>query len=287
MKKAIVTLAIGEKYIKLFDQFCRKNWTNYCKKYDFDLIVIKKYLDGSDRAIKRSPAWQKLLICSQDWSIKYDHLVWIDADILINYENADDICKNIPINKISAVEAWSIPNRRVHDISLKRLYNYWDKVGIEYINNFEPDLYYKKRGIFTGNGIEAVMQTGVFACSPTYHKDLFEHIYYSYEDTHGAEWNYEMPAMSYEIIKNNLQNWIIPEFNYCVTDIASAYYPFIFQNDKFDVLETVSKLIGRRDLYLKSNKIAALKNIFELGYFIHFAGCSSWMRLLHNNINIK
>ena len=38
MKKAIVTLATGQKYEKMFDDYCRANWQEYCDTYDYELI---------------------------------------------------------------------------------------------------------------------------------------------------------------------------------------------------------------------------------------------------------
>ena len=100
----------------------------------------------------------------------------------------------------------------------------------------------------------------------------FEYIYNSYEDKHGAEWNYEMPAMSYEIIKNNFHHWIRPEYNICVSSITAAFYPFIFHINNSDKVY--------------SQEILALKNLYELGYFIHFAGCSRLMKPLYFYIKI-
>jgi len=260
-KKAIVTIAIGKQYLDMFESLCKKHWMQYCGKHKFDLIVIKNPLDGSERAMNRSIAWQKLLILSQEWSQHYDQIVWIDTDILINLNNALDICQNIPIDKVSAVEAWSIPSRHIHDIALKRLYQSWDSQGVKYVDNLSPRLYYQNRGIDNAQDLDAVVQTGVFICSPSYHRQIFEHIYHTYEDKHGAEWNYEMPAMSYEIIKNNLHNWINPEYNFCVSNLTAAFYPFIFHNNTSTEID----------------QLIALKNIYDLGYFVHFAGCSSYM----------
>jgi hypothetical protein len=288
-KKAIVTLAIGEKYIQMFENICRKNWANYCEKFDYDLIVISKSLDESTRSVKRSPAWQKLLICSQDWSLQYDQLVWVDADILINHAHSPDICAGTPIDRISAVETYSIPDRRIHDISLKRLYDAWDLNGVKYIDNLSPSKYYSNRGINLLEGLDSVVQTGVFVCSPQYHRQFFEHVYNSYEDEHGSEWNYEMPALSYEILKNNLQNWLDPKFNYCVMNIYSAYYPFIFNRDEHlnffkKGFDRLVRKMGVEDRFIENDKILALKNIYDLGFFIHFAGCSSLMSPLAKSI---
>lgn len=288
-KKAIVTLAIGDRYIEMFDGMCRDGWSKYCEKFGYDLIVIKEFLDASERAKKRSPAWQKLLICSQDWARNYDQLVWVDTDVLINFNSAEDICKNTPIEKISAVETWSIPSRQVHDISLKRLYESWDSQGIKYIDNLLPRLYYQNRGIDVEPDIDSVVQTGVFVCSPSHHRELFEHIYNSYEDSHGADWNYEMPAMSYEIIRNNLQHWIGPEYNFCVSNLTVAFYPFLFHNQGQMGLHKrfyrkIKSLAGLANTNIDRNELLALRNIFELGYFIHFAGCSSLMAPLHSHL---
>jgi len=270
----------------MFDTLCVKGWSNYCAKFGYDLIVIKKQLDLSDRSRRRSPAWQKLLICSQEWSKNYDQIVWLDTDILINLKYSGDICNQTPIEKVSAVETYSIPNRHVHDIALKRLYLDWDKKRIKYIDNAQPHQYYKNRGIKAIFEINEVVQTGVFVCSPAYHREIFEHIYYSYEDRNGPEWNYEMPAMSYEIIKNNLQNWIRPEYNFCVSNLTSAYYPFFFhESGKYNIhkklLRKAKSIILPGSSTLEKNQILALRNIFEMGYFIHFAGCASWMPVVH------
>ena len=121
MKKAIVTITIGEKYKNMFHKYCKENWQNYCEKYNYDLIVINNYLDNSERAKERSPAWQKLLILSQEWSNNYDQIVWIDTDIIINYQEAKDIASQVSIEKAVAVNEYSIPSKISHDISLKRL----------------------------------------------------------------------------------------------------------------------------------------------------------------------
>lgn len=247
MKKAIVTIAIGDKYLAIFNNVCYENWNIYCDKFGYHLIVIAHPLDYSERASNRSPAWQKLLILSQPWSNDYERIVWIDLDVIINNNNAYDICDAVPVDKVGAVDAYSIPTKEIHDIALCQLYDYWKSCSIPFLDNKTPSKYYTNRGI-NGEGLSYVVQTGVFACSPIHHKEIFEKIYYNYEDTHGAEWNYEMPAMSYELIKNNAVHWISPEFNFCVSNIEAAFYNGM-------------------------NPIEYLPQIYNLSIFMHFAGC--------------
>jgi CRISPR/Cas system-associated protein Cas5 (RAMP superfamily) len=78
MKKAIVTITLGETFKKMFNELCRENWQKYCDKYSYDLIIINEPLDTTERSKKRSPSWQKLLILSQDWSQNYERIVCLD-----------------------------------------------------------------------------------------------------------------------------------------------------------------------------------------------------------------
>ena len=119
--KAIVTLAIGKRYHDAWKETCEVNWGRYAKKHGYDLICISEPLDTSERARKRSPAWQKCLILSQDFSARYKRIVWIDADILINSAAAPDICEGIPLEKVAAVEEMSLPTPELHKEALKRL----------------------------------------------------------------------------------------------------------------------------------------------------------------------
>ena len=91
--KVLVTFAIGNKYRDLFHQYAKDGFLAYCKKFGYDLICITESLDQSERAQKRSPAWQKLLILSQPWSEKYERVLWMDTDIIINMKNAKDILR--------------------------------------------------------------------------------------------------------------------------------------------------------------------------------------------------
>ncbi|MFD2515635.1 hypothetical protein ACFSRY_17305 [Pontibacter locisalis] len=287
MRKAVVTLAIGEKYERMFEDYCKDNWQQYCDRFGYELIVITEPLDSSARANLRSPAWQKLLILSQDWSAEYDRVVWIDTDIVINNAYASDICEGVPIDKVGAVEAYSIPSREIHDITLERMYRYWDRENIKYLDNRTPKSYYTNRGL-PENSLKEVVHTGVFVCSPKYHREIFEYVYNNYEDARGAEWNYEMPMLSFELVKANLVHWISPRFNFAVLYVAAAYYPddllgFEKPQNKAEtsarsrsLLEKILHMAREQKPIniLEEREVKCLKNIYELSVFMHFAGCT-------------
>lgn len=264
-KKAIVTLAVGKRYEIMFHRVAEPSWRKYCEKFSYDMIVITQPLDLSERARNRSPAWQKLLILSQNWSSQYEKIVWLDTDILINAEHSGDITIDIPDDKVCGVEAYSIPAHKIHDIALTRCYEQWRKSGTKYLDSASPGLYYVNRGI-AGSDLDTVLQTGVFTCTQK-HKEIFEYIYHKYEDIHGSEWNYEMPAMSYELVKNNFVHWLPSEFNAVVPQYISAFYPFLFKEMLLD---------GSVDVE-NSLRFLALKNIYEISNFMHFAGCLHMM----------
>ena len=107
MKKAIVTLAIGEDYINRWRAFCEPNWKAYAKKYGYELIIFDKPLDNSIRASSRSAAWQKCLILDQVAVNKFDRVVWMDSDIVINDALALDIVSLVPKESIGGTDAFS------------------------------------------------------------------------------------------------------------------------------------------------------------------------------------
>ncbi|WP_114940466.1 hypothetical protein [Mucilaginibacter endophyticus] len=280
MRKALITLAIGEKFEQLFNEYCRANWQQYCDLFDFELIVITNALDKSELANTRSPSWQKLLILSQPWSLEYDRIVWVDSDVVINCEYASDITQGVPLDKVGCVDQYSMPTPDIFKLSLERLYKSWDKNNIKYLSNLSAGSYYSNRGI-PGDDLNHVIQAGIFVCSPKFHKEIFEKVYYQYDDKSGGG-NYENPALSYELLRANLVFWLPCRFNFCVINIISAFYPHILHERKSVFFEfysrVVRKLTGKHaEQKASKEKIDCLKNIYDLSIFMHFASCSELM----------
>jgi len=107
------------------------------------------------------------------------------------------------------------------------------------------------------------------------HKEILEKVYHNYEDNRPAYWHYEMRPLSYELIRQNMVEWLDMRFNYVVENqkafnylhrypknivqrifrgIKIKYYPFILWT---------GLVAWEEELILKS---------FNEGYFIHFAG---------------
>ncbi len=266
-KYAIVTLTIGEKYQNLFKKYSYDSFYKYSKNLNADLIIIENPLDDSEVARKRSPAWQKLLILSQEWASQYEQILWIDSDVVINTKNAKNIFNEVPAEKVGGVDAYKIPNEKDYLLGLNRLYKYWETNNINYLSNLSPYEYYLNRGIKTDEEIDQVLHTGVFICSPKFHKDIFLEIYSSNNPIEDSSGNYEMPNMSIKLIEDNLITWLDPKYNYCVNEIIASDYP---------------ELIEKNSLF-KSRKLKkGINEIFLKGQFIHFAGCTKYMKYLKN-----
>ena len=272
--KAIVTLAVGESYVQAWQQTCEANWRSYADKHGFDLICIDHALDSSMRAQKRSPAWQKCLILSQDFARDYERIVWVDSDVLINVVAAPNIDEGVPLDKVGAVEHVD------EEISLKRMYEFW---GATAIHNPTPQECYTNYGL--PSSFDHIVQTGILVLSPVYHRELLEKVYFGYEEKGGREWHMEMRPLSYELLKAGIVHWIDPRFNMLWPTELFKHYPFLVNSSASSttgsrVWRKLSRFIGRP--LAKDLRETCLTNSFLLSFFFHFGGTSlPEMRLVH------
>ena len=221
--KAIVTLAVGDRYLRHWRSTCEANWSAYGTKHGFDVICLDQPLDNSARARNRSPAWQKCLILGHDVLQKYERVVWVDSDVLINHHAAPAIDAGVPVERIGAVEEFTFTQDYgpyPHQL-LERLYSYWGKSII----NYSSKEYYTNYGLLSG--FDKVVQTGVLVLSPRHHRSLLEKVYYGHEEKGGPEWNNEMRPLSYELLKADAVHWIDPRFNLVWTYSLFLDYPFL------------------------------------------------------------
>ena len=83
----IVTVAIGNKYLDLWEKYAKLNWTTYCKRNNLGLIVITNDLIEKKNRFWKKPNWQKLLIgeyLKNKYSNQIKNVCYLDTDILIN-----------------------------------------------------------------------------------------------------------------------------------------------------------------------------------------------------------
>ena len=282
--KAIVTLAIGQRFINMWQDLCKANWQNYADKHGYDLICIDKPLDNSERAKQRSPAWQKCLILSQDFAQSYERIVWVDLDILINASNAPCIVEGVPKDKVGAVKDGSLFPGFNTQLTL-RCQSYHNQ---SYHNQSdlsqEPRDFYKSYGL--PDTYEEIINTGVLVLSPQDHRNLLEMVYYNYEEKGIPELNAENRPLSYELLKNNKVHWLDPRFNVSWANYLILHYPFLLST-----LETPESL-GERNIenivYSQLNSLIrnagatlCATTAFMNSFFLHFAGAYPNMDLVN------
>lgn len=272
ISKALVTIVVGEKYTSLWEKHARPSWLSYCEKYDYDLVVISEMIDKSERANGRSVSWQKCLILGHEKVRHYDVVVWMDSDIVINDLLAPDIVQKVPQGKVGCVDTYSFYTRENSTFLYDIFLNEWRVQKIHAIANRTGREFYQQYGINTDH--DDVVQAGVLVASPKFHHELFEQVYYNYEEKGGAEWNYEMRPLSYEIVNRNIHYFINERFNYNYDAFKKLYYPQLTK-EKGKVFSLNKKRI------LRESTSAAFVN----AYFLHFAGCMDEM--IHLNANVK
>ncbi|HUJ10301.1 MAG TPA: hypothetical protein VL171_09760 [Verrucomicrobiae bacterium] len=283
--KAIVTLAMGEPYQQHWKRRCESNWRAYASRHGFDLICIEQPLDNSERARKRSPAWQKCLILSQDFAQRYERIVWIDSDILINNHAAPAIDSGVPLEKVGAVEEypysreWHHYREAIHD----RIYEFFEGKAIR---NYTAPEYYTTYGFSAG--VDEVVNTGVLVLSPRHHRSLLERTYSNYEEKGGREWQMEMRPLSYELVKSDSVQWIDPRFNVMWPAVLFLHYPFLIKpraNHSFRA-RLKRKLATVLDLpSFTTMKQTCLTATYLNSFFLHFGGpAAGEMELIDPNI---
>jgi hypothetical protein len=84
--KWLVTIAIGDEYLKNWEMNFKFSWVEYADRYDLGILVVTNDLIDVSNEKWKKPTWQKLLIAS---NLKYfdrdiEVVCYLDTDILIN-----------------------------------------------------------------------------------------------------------------------------------------------------------------------------------------------------------
>ena len=263
--RALVTLVVGSDYQARFERYCRRNWTAYARRFGFDLVVFDSLLDTSPRASARPIYWQKNLVLQRRELAEYEQVAWIDSDIIINAEAAPSIFDNVPEERIGAVDEYRVPDAATYRKALALTYLRARRTGHPFLHNLTPEEYYRARGL---PAFGEVVQGGVIVSSPRHHRDVFCAVY-DHEDPGIPASNYEMGALSYEILRRDLVTWLDYRFNRLVM---------------FGVAEHLPKMgLAGEQVSLPSEPdyvTAIIAKLFASCYFLHFAGCQPLMKLL-------
>jgi hypothetical protein len=231
MKVLLVTIAIGDKYLTEYNNLFYESQKKYAFKNGYDFKVITDFLDTN---IKHSStvSFNKILVCSQEWSDEYDFIIFIDADILININSP-------PIHNYTDYgECIGIVNEYSQPTKEKRI-KLQEKMGWE----TNATDYYKLNGFDIQT--DFVFNSGVLVCQPKIHKDFLQNVYNKYikqSISNPRGFHFEQSSIGYELQTAN-------------------FYKIL--DNKFNALWGLTKI---------DNENSNLNDFFNENYFIHFAG---------------
>jgi hypothetical protein len=253
--KALVTIAIGDAYVQPWKLHCYPSWKRYADRHGYDIVLITTPLDSSPRATSRSPSWQRLLILHHPAVAKYDDVVWLDADIVINTETSPCVVAtsaSLASNEatIGAVTGSdSTTADPVLEAAVNRRQTYlrqtlnqgltWNKVYR--LNGFQTDL-------------DAGFNAGVMVVKPAQHRLVFQEVYESYQQTPHS-WLEGVP-LAYHLMSRQLVHHIPSAFNVNASQVFYEHYPFLLAAQSVD------------PVLMK----AVVATMLENSHFLHFLG---------------
>ncbi|MEO5337957.1 MAG: hypothetical protein H7841_13860 [Magnetospirillum sp. WYHS-4] len=260
--KALVTLAVGDDYVRSFVATASHTWNEYCNRHGYDLVMLTEPIDKSCDFSQKSIHWQKLLIGMVPQLRDYDWLVWVDGDILINYRQAPCIVSHMKEDKIGVVDASDdfhyaddVFNLHTRYLLLNACMARQLTGGPEKIIATDGDLreYHRMFG-FTGEAGRFI-NTGVLVFNPRRHADWLAEIYAKYPRNF---YDFENTPLSYEMQVADRAEYLDRRFNLAWAHEVARNYPFLFN---LEILKRNPEM-----LFLCAN--AAFRN----SWFLHFAG---------------
>jgi hypothetical protein len=207
MAVCIAIICIGEKYIQEFKTLFYPSVSRYASKYGYDVKIFESFLD-TNHATRDAISFQKCLTLSHPSMERYDQVLVLDADILI-----EDHAPAIPNtgDKIGIVNEAS--------------FSQYDKLKSVGFASYPTD-YYKLCGFSIST--DKILNTGMMICNPKKHGPVLKGIYDKYIsgcEGHPRGFHYEQSCIGYELQTQHMFT--------CV----STYWNCIFV--QYDILNTV------------------------------------------------
>ena len=121
-KEAFITMAIGDKYLELYNRYFRASQERFARETGRNLIVLTDYIDKSEFGRSRHPAWQALLVFKSPLTEGCDRLCWVDGDIYMT-RNVRDPFMEIGPSEWGAVRnnGYNVDSYAKADLNLYRL----------------------------------------------------------------------------------------------------------------------------------------------------------------------
>ncbi|CCQ74131.1 hypothetical protein [Magnetospira sp. QH-2] len=265
LKKALVTLIIGDSYVEAFEKYIQPTWKPYAEKHGYDIVALTDLIDQDCDLSRKSIHWQKLLIGLHPQLKEYDRLVWIDSDILINYHIAPCIVSAHTGTGIGGVATsppdWGMGGQAFGRSSLHSIMQQLRICAhrapprpVSILQSNYQD-YYRVMGL--EGTADQMINTGVLVFDPAVHASLLAEVYLKHEKNFI---DFEMTPLSFEILEQGLFDPLDERFNMPWSQVVLRHYPFLFNNEF---------LHAHPDLIVQ-----CVNATFRQSWFLHFAGTS-------------
>lgn len=258
-KNYLVTIAIGEKYLSIWETYAKPQWIKYCTKYDLGLIVIDEDIAKNANETWKKPTWQKLLIGQYltDQGIDVESICYLDTDILIS-PYAENVFADYDPNSIGLV---SLRNNLPFDYQ-RTLRSMAYNRHHYYSNSYPLDsaLFITVEDLYLHHNMEPQKDEacmGFIVFNVPNHKDMMFDWFHKYDaNVYSITGDGDQTHLNYEIQKSGLVQWFDYRFQAIWVFEMAAKYPFLYQNDSIELIKS------------------CLEASLTENHFLHFAG--SW-----------
>ncbi|MFH0878791.1 MAG: hypothetical protein V2A34_03675, partial [Lentisphaerota bacterium] len=242
----------------------------------YDLVVVEQPIQRAEDLPVRPIHWQKLFIPRHPGAARYESIVFLDADIIINYHRAPCVVSSVPPDRIGMTRFDRyIDDPVLYDLVFIRRYKFarYAQRAREQANGAPPSCitgpdYSKTYAEFTGRRDLPLINTGMMVINPRLHGPLLESIYddsFRELKSGAQEKIFEQNYVSYKLLEAGVIHFVDPRFNTIAYLEQALHYPFLdLQAD---------------DALMRLCYSTMLANCF----FLHFA--ANWHLMSHAVIN--
>lgn len=255
--KALVTIAIGEDYIRDWQAFCYPGWRKYADKHGYDILLITSLIDKGPLGTSRPPHWQKLLILQVPEIARYRTVVWLDADVGINAATSPCIVRISDESAVGRRTIGVVPETsdrlRPEDATMSAVIAKRQTESTQTLNQGRTwNDVYRLNGFRTE--LNEGFNAGVMVLQPEAHAGLLLNVYRTYQQS-PFSW-YENGPLAYDLISKQQTHSLSTHFNINVSLLFYQWYPFLLPPNQPDVA------------LLRS----AVSTLYENHWFLHFLG---------------
>lgn len=265
-RKAIFTILHGEKYLQTWRQYCEPSWRAYAARHAYDIVLITEPIRRLHDLSVRPIHWQKLFIPRHPEAARYEDIVFLDADIIVNYHHAPCIVAANASNKLGVVafDRYFDDDLHYHNVFMRKAMfsNITERTqalraGIapgKYTLS-GPDCYHTYSEFTTRLDVPRI-NTGVLVMKPALHADFLEQVYHdSFADMQNGALpgHYEQSYLAWKLFQSGLYQLLDERFNRIAFIEWALHYPFTFTADNPYLLR------------------ACFTTMLSNAYFLHFA----------------